>query len=253
MTIYIASDIHGATYGERLDDPALADLTKDDFLIVCGDLVMIDADPEARAANIAQLEAKPYTTLFVDGNHEEFDVLDAYPVERWHGGTVHRISPSVAHLMRGQVFDLDGKSFFTMGGAPTFHKARLLGLIEGPDPGIPSPEELAEAERNLAARDWQVDYVLTHSAPTNLVGRIPDRNKVFATDISTWLEGIAEGLDFKLWLFGHYHCDCQVDGKYRCLFNNLYEVETGNVLREPQHDTSTKSRYDAIPLPEKRA
>ena len=63
------------------------------------------------------LEGKPFTTLFVDGNHENFDRLYAYPVEEWHGGKVHKIRPSVIHMMRGQVFAIDGKSVFTFGGA----------------------------------------------------------------------------------------------------------------------------------------
>lgn len=32
------------------------------------------------------LNDRPFTTLFVDGNHENFDLLNAYPVENWHGG-----------------------------------------------------------------------------------------------------------------------------------------------------------------------
>lgn len=66
-------------------------------------------------------DEKPFTTLFVDGNHENFDRLMAYPVEKWNGGNIHRISKSVIHLMRGQVFELEGKTIFTFGGASS-HK-----------------------------------------------------------------------------------------------------------------------------------
>lgn len=55
-----------------------------------------------------------FTTLFVDGNHENHALLDTFPVEEWHGGKIHRIKPSVIHLMRGQVFEIDGKNIFTM-------------------------------------------------------------------------------------------------------------------------------------------
>ena len=64
-----------------------------------------------------QLECKSYTTLFVDGNHEKFDRLSDYPVDTWNRGKVHKIRPSVIHLMRGQIFEIDGKSIFTFGGA----------------------------------------------------------------------------------------------------------------------------------------
>ena len=53
-----------------------------------------------------ELEEKPFTTLYVDGNHENFDRLYGYPIENWQGGKVHKIRPSVLHLMRGQVFEI---------------------------------------------------------------------------------------------------------------------------------------------------
>ena len=52
----------------------------------------------------------------MDGNHENFELLDDYPVSRWHGGKVHFIKESVIHLMRGQIYTIDGKTFFTFGG-----------------------------------------------------------------------------------------------------------------------------------------
>ena len=33
------------------------------------------------------------------------------------------ISDSICHLMRGQVFDIDGKTFFTFGGGNSIDKA----------------------------------------------------------------------------------------------------------------------------------
>lgn len=73
-----------------------------------------------------------FTTLFIDGNHEYFRTNDYHiqqkeykyctglmdlPVEEWHDGKVHKVSDSVIHLMRGQIFEINGLSFFTFGGA----------------------------------------------------------------------------------------------------------------------------------------
>ena len=60
---------------------------------------------------------KNFTTLFVDGNHENFERLYRYPVEEWHGGKIHKIRDSVIHLMRGETYDIDNKKFFVFGGA----------------------------------------------------------------------------------------------------------------------------------------
>ena len=47
------------------------------------------------------LEEKPFTTLFVDGNHENFDLLNTLPERQWNGGRVHVVREHVLHLMRG--------------------------------------------------------------------------------------------------------------------------------------------------------
>ena len=60
---------------------------------------------------------KKFTTLFVDGKHENFTRLYNYPVEEWYGGKVHKIRDSVLHLMRGEICNIDNKNFFTFGGA----------------------------------------------------------------------------------------------------------------------------------------
>lgn len=62
------------------------------------------------------MDSQPWTILFVDGNHENFELLDDYPVSSWHGGKVHFIKESVIHLMRGQIYTIDGLTFFTFGG-----------------------------------------------------------------------------------------------------------------------------------------
>lgn len=80
------------------------------------------------------LEEKPFTTVFVDGNHENHQRLDSYPAETWQGGNVHFIRPSVIHLMRGQVFHIADKSFFVFGGASSHDIS--AGILEPDDPNF---------------------------------------------------------------------------------------------------------------------
>ena len=152
------------------------------------------------------LEDLPFTIAFVDGNHENFTALSKYPVEEWNGGKVHFLRPHVIHLMRGQIFTLEGRTFFTMGGASShdvedgildpasegYHERLLRLLIEGkrqyrilgqswwPEE-LPSEEEYAEARRNLDAYGWTVDYIITHSPPSSLAERL-DRQRDELTD-----------------------------------------------------------------------
>ena len=119
--IYITGDCHGdfKRFNTR-NFPEQKEMTKKDFMIVCGDFGGVWNKKEESKQEIKTLdwlEEKPFTTLFVDGNHENFDRLKEYPEERWNGGKVHRIRPSVFHLMRGQVFQLNEKKIFVFGGA----------------------------------------------------------------------------------------------------------------------------------------
>ena len=95
-------------------------MTKDDYMIVCGDFGCVWNGDKSDDTQLDRLEALPFTVLFVDGNHENFDALNKYPVEEWRGGKAHKIRPQVIHLIRGQVLELQGRSFFTMGGAQSY-------------------------------------------------------------------------------------------------------------------------------------
>lgn len=94
-----------------------AEPSKDDYIIICGGFGGVwDGRPRERCW-LDWLEAKPFNTRFVSGNHDNYDLLAECPVQEWHGGRVQFIRPSIIHLMRGQVYEIEGKRFFTMVGA----------------------------------------------------------------------------------------------------------------------------------------
>jgi len=115
--IFLTGDTHGDFTRFSTDIfPEQKQMTKDDFVIVCGDFGLWHGTKQERHW-LDWLNDKPFTTLFVDGNHENFDRLYQMPVSDWTGGQVHFIRDSVIHLMRGHVFDIAGKRVFAMGGA----------------------------------------------------------------------------------------------------------------------------------------
>lgn len=118
---YITGDTHADF--SRLKENKFSiqsEMTKNDYIIICGDFggvwnYIVESIYEEHWLD--WLNNKNFTTLFVDGNHENFERLYNYPVEEWHGGKVHKIRESVIHLMRGEIFNIDNKKFFTFGGA----------------------------------------------------------------------------------------------------------------------------------------
>lgn len=142
--IFITGDCHkNFERFNKSNFPEQEEMCKDDYVIICGDFGGVwNKDKESKEETMLMdwLDCKPFTTLFVDGNHENFDRLYQYPVEEWNGGKVHKIRPSVIHLMRGQVFNIAGKKIFTFGGAKSHDISG--GILELDDP------EFAKREKN---------------------------------------------------------------------------------------------------------
>ena len=146
--IYVTGDIHGNP--ERLSNenfPEQKEMSRNDYVVILGDFGLVwNKDTESRHEKhwLDWLEERPFTTLFVDGNHENFDRLNAYPEEEWQGGLVHKIRPHVIHLMRGGVFTLDAVKVFAFGGAPSHDIMGLASreeLQENYAAGILDPED----------------------------------------------------------------------------------------------------------------
>lgn len=233
MSIFVTGDIHGEIYPRfsNASFPMQKELTKDDIVIVAGDFGIPwtkDGAPDAYA--LKELEKRPFTTCFVDGNHENYDLLEQYPEQIWHGGRIHRINDSVIHLMRGQVFDIDGTTIFTFGGAAS-HDIED-GILNAFDPDVkakaralrkagkyryrinhlswwerekPNQSEYDEGLANLAKHDFKVDYIITHCPPTTVL-----RQMGFADpdDMTRYFQDIMNRTRFRVWYFGHLHSDC---------------------------------------------
>ena len=203
-------------------------ITKNDYLIIAGDAGIIwnKKDSDITKDIISIYESAPWTTLFVDGNHENHDELMSFPVLEWNGGKIHQISDSIIHLMRGQVFNINNKTFFTLGGGDSIDKMyRIEGESWWPNE-MPSDEEYEEALSNLQKHNMSVDYIITHCAPSYYLRRLcyldPRPDKL--TDFLESLE-MMHKIDFKEWFFGHYHMDLKLDKQHRCLYNDIVEIK----------------------------
>lgn len=230
--IYVTGDVHCPHDIKKLNTmmwPEQKNLTRDDYLIVCGDMGIVWDGSNEDSYWQDWFENKRFTTLFVDGNHENHVLLREYPVTLWNGGKVHQIRPNVYHLMRGQVFNLDGLKVFSMGGAVSHDK---MFRREGRDwwaEEMPSDEEYEEAVNNLAANDWKVDLVVSHCAPDSSQSQLGD---YFQHDkLTNFLQVVVkEQLNYKLWCFGHYHFDVDLDQKHYCLYQGIKKIQYGDLI-----------------------
>ncbi|MDT3843430.1 MAG: metallophosphoesterase [Bacillota bacterium] len=250
--IYITGDTH-AEFKKRFNTenfPEQKEMTKDDYVIICGDFGGIwDLDRESKQEKywLDWFETRPYTLLFVDGNHENFDRLYGYPVKEWCGGKVHAIRPHVLHLMRGQIFEIDGKTLFTFGGAAS-HDIQG-GILETSDSnfrkkakaleqdGIPyrvahltwwsqelaSKDEMEEGKRNLLKHKFSVDYIITHCCSTSTQEGFD--GLFYKADRQTdYLEYIKQHTSYQKWFFGHYHDNRNINEKEILLYEQIIRI-----------------------------
>lgn len=210
--------ITGDTHGEEKrftnpDEPYNRLLGEEDFLIVTGDFGFISNGGYLENQFLRFMaEDLPYTILFIDGNHENFDLLDKYPIIEWNYGKVHVIKnnrvgkPKIIHLMRGQVYEIEGKKIFTFGGGYSFdRKNRIKGFNWFPQE-MPTDEEKEEGISNLEAIDWKVDYIISHAAPEETMQRY-ESDYTREQSLNSYLEYIRTKTDYKHWYMGHLHMD----------------------------------------------
>lgn len=226
--IYVTGDTHGGIDIAKLsfkDFPEQRKLTKDDYVIVCGDFGFVWDGSKEEQWWLKWLQDKSFTTLWIDGNHENFDRLYEYPVTSKFGGKVREIVPGVYHINRGQVLTIDGRKIFFMGGARSVDKGFRREHVSWWAEELPSVAEEQAALKALDACDWEVDYVITHCAPNSVAGQLVPFGHFEEDSATKLLEHIDHLLNYKKWYCGHYHVDLVVDEHHEALYNKVVLME----------------------------
>lgn len=229
--IYVCGDVHGdiTHISKRAMRKQNICLNKGDYLIILGDFGGVWSYPESRYYNEDKyiqkwLSNQPWTTLFIDGNHENHDLLSKYPVEQWNGGNVHHIiKDKVIHLMRGQVFNIEGRTIFTMGGAQSHDmEFRKEGINWWKDE-LPSNDDYCSAINNLNKVNWKVDYILTHCCCLSNAKIILEDKFGFSLGalLESFFEGLTSKVKYSRWYCGHYHVNQNLPRNTTVLYHKI--------------------------------
>lgn len=222
--VYITGDTHGDI--NFFKNPKLKKLTENDYLIICGDFGFLwdNSDKEKKAREI--LKKKKYTICFVDGCHENYDMLSTYQPYRFKGGNAHKIAPNIYHLLRGEIFTFNKKTFFCMGGGESEDlDMRTEGESWWRDE-MPNSEELMNGAKNLKENEMQVDYVITHEAPAIAKDfiRLHTNSRMHLTPLNTYLQELMKGIEYNHWFFGSLHMDLNISKKMTAVFNDIIKI-----------------------------
>ena len=140
-----------------------------------------------------------------------------------------RISGNLRQLLRGQVYEIDGKKIFAFGGGrsdendaylnPSDKTAEIRWKSE-----IPTDEELSAGMKNLEKHNFKVDYIVSYEPPAK-ISEFLNLGKTDRSHINTYFEEIREKTEFSRWFFGRHHINKLIPPKFQALFDGIVNAE----------------------------
>lgn len=253
MAVYITGDIHGNPVRLSIDNffeqKEFSGNKDENIVIILGDFGLIwenGGESKNEKYWLNWLESKPFTTVFIDGNHDNHPQIATYPVRGWNGGKVHEIRPHVLHLMRGEIFTIENNKFFAFGGASSHdisdgilaaenwrekakeldklgkYNYRIKGLSWW-ETELPNEEEMQHGVENLAVHGNCADFILTHSPSASVLALLG--NGLYKQDILTrYLEDIRSKVHYGRWFMGYMHLNKAVNGNDILLYEQIIRI-----------------------------
>ena len=174
----------------------------------------------------------------VRGNHEERpeNLLDiAYIFDENVGNTIMMQPdfPYIRYFIDGEVYNINSKKTLVIGGSYSVDKwHRLERQAKGGYGGWFKDEQLTKEEMlqiTEKSRDQYFDLVLAHTCPLSYQPRdlflsCVNQNTV-DNSMELWLEELINQIDFKYFLFGHYHADRVINNKFHMLYYDILPLE----------------------------
>lgn len=237
-------DTHGSYAPDNLkfnktNWPTQDKLTKDDVLVQLGDFGYLwnNKQTAEEYAELKHLADKNYTLAFVDGNHENFNRLDNLPTEEKWGNEVGVIKVgkwgNIYHLKRGNIYTINDKTFLVIGGARSTDKLQRTAGISWWAREELSYNEQQHTLTSLKKVDHKVDFVLTHTMPSQIVQAYAHRetnlwikNSILyekeKCPVAEFLQHVADITEFKEWFSGHLHTDMTIEDGAGRAYNIMY-------------------------------
>ncbi|NTW91314.1 MAG: hypothetical protein HGA35_05240, partial [Erysipelotrichaceae bacterium] len=171
--ILITADCHGDIDFRKLDNHAIKSAYErlPEYVIVAGDFGVPWSNNETNSQDIFMkkwYEEKPYDIIVIPGNHENYARIEAMPREMYHGAWVHRYGKNIIFVEKNQIIEVEGKTFYCLGGADSTDKERrVLFQSWWPQEEATYADYTAMIEKIDNVKE--VDYIIAHTAPTKIV------------------------------------------------------------------------------------
>lgn len=198
--IYVTGDLHGEI--DRFKSKEFKKLKKNDYLIVCGDFGFLWDGSKQEKKKLAWIGRRRYQVLFIDGTHDNLDLIHHYPESQWNGGKVREISGKLKYLCRGEIFKLENSTIFAFGGGESSDSDLRQNTWWSNE--LPSLEKITQARKCLEEHDNMVDYIVTHQC-SQKIKKFLIMNDHDPNILDIFFDEIREKCSFKKWFFASYH------------------------------------------------
>lgn len=231
MSIYVTGDTHGGIDVRKLQSKRFIEgkklLTKSDYLIIAGDFGVWK---NKKASDFLEwISNKNWTTLFVEGNHEDYDYLKTFPLVDMFGNKVRKINDSVFQLLRGEVYIIEGYKVFAFGGARSIDKitAQRQEGVDWFKEEESSYQEEVNAINNLNRHDNRVDIIISHTCASSTLDELSKLYGFYIDDYDNqnkFFEHLKSVINYDIWFFGHMHIDLQINEKEVAVYNRVLGI-----------------------------
>lgn len=216
--VYVIGDIHGefsildARFGHEKSSFISE---KKDVLFVAGDAGFINSyeNQESKQKRIEHLNYLPYIIIVVLGNHENYDVIESLPEATIFEGKCYKEDGvDVYYAKNGQIFNIDGRKYFTFNGGLSIDKQQRLEYEKQYGIKFWWPQEVKIRDFNAAYVTFfthKIDYIITHDVPLAIFNKltpfIPGRFKDQTCPLQDFFQKLYIMKKHKHWYAGHYH------------------------------------------------
>lgn len=264
--VFITGDVHGFEFDRfsYKNNPWLRDLTENDTIIVVGDwsIPWNDTTKKYDEHWLKWFDDKPWATLIVAGNHDNYWKYTSYPLMKYmnnidtdYNAYCNPEYPKIRYITGPQYLWLDGYRLLAIPGAdsqdisdgildptkPDYkqrrHDMRLHGHNRFRTLGVDWwPEEKIDAKRaeslarGIIRNDLPVDAIISHDVPSSYLTYDVDYQHFTPNDGELCLEKVRQMIQPKYFVCGHLHqeasvYDSRLDGWIIDMYNSIVPID----------------------------
>lgn len=203
------------------------------------------------AYKLNQINNKPWITIVIMGNHENYDIIEQMPLINKFDGQVRQCvynGITYDHIFiidRITILNIEGQHILCI---PKAESHDIQHLLDPNDKNYKAalqtckqnhsryrvigkswwPQEKMNVEENIDFMEQHenehFDFVLSHDAPGQINEWFPSGIGIYvSTEGERYLDMLRKTLDFDCWFHGHYHFDGDWPQEYDNRLHGLYK------------------------------